>query len=213
MKRPRILLADDHRVVAEGFRKLLEPEFDFVGTAEDGRVLLSAVVELKPDVVLLDISMPHLNGIEAARELRKIAPDVKVVFLTMHANTDYVAEAFRAGASGYVLKHSSGEEVTRAVHEVLEGRSYITPLVTKDVVQTFLDTTTKSGGIEEDLTPRQQEVLRLVAEGRSIKEIASILDISAKTVEFHKSRIMKSIGLHTTAELTQYAIKHGLVSV
>jgi DNA-binding NarL/FixJ family response regulator len=206
------MLADDHRVVVEGFRKILEPEFDLLGMAEDGQALLETAPRLKPDIILLDISMPRVNGIKAARELRKLLPETKLIVLTMHANAEYVAEAFRSGASGYVLKHSSAAEVIRAIHEVWQGRSYVTPLVTKDMVETLLDGAERGRRSSDKLTSRQREVLRLVAEGRSLKEIAATLHISVKTVEFHKSRLMAQVGLRTTAELTQYAIRHGLVS-
>jgi DNA-binding NarL/FixJ family response regulator len=210
MGRPRLLLADDHTLVLEGFRRLLEPEFDLAGTVENGRALLSAAHRLRPDVVLMDISMPGLNGIEAAKRLRKTEPDTKIIFVTMHSDPAYVSEAFRAGASGYVLKRSAASELVTAIQEVLKGRSYVTPLVTKDVLHSFLEDP-KPERPTGRLTSRQREVLQLIAEGHSNKEIATILNISPKTVEFHKSRIFAELGLRTTAELTQFALKHGII--
>ncbi|PYV43338.1 MAG: DNA-binding response regulator [Acidobacteria bacterium] len=215
MKRPTILLVDDHSLVLAGFHKLLETEFDIVGTAEDGRALLEVAPKLKPDVVLLDISMPRMNGIEAGRQLKKSMPEVRLIFLSMHADPMYVTEAFRAGASGYVLKRSAASELLLAIQQVLKGRSYVTPLVTKTVLNTFLSLSPKhrSKSFASDLTPRQREVLQLVAEGNSTKKIADFLNISVKTVEFHKSQIMQELDIHTVAELTRFAIAQGLVSI
>jgi DNA-binding NarL/FixJ family response regulator len=213
MRRPRLLLADDHTLVLEGFRKLLESEFDLVGAVEDGRALVAAAQKLRPDVILLDISMPLLNGIEAARQLKKLVPDTKLVFLTMHADPAYVTEAFRVGASGYLLKRSASSELVNAVHEVLKGRCYVTPLATKDMLDTFLGRAPDLGRLSSELTPRQREVLQLVAEGHSAKEIATILNLSVKTVEFHKARLMRQLGLRGTAELTKYAVQHGIVEL
>jgi DNA-binding NarL/FixJ family response regulator len=215
MKRPTILLVDDHSLVLAGFHKLLESEFDIVGAAEDGRALLEAAPKLKPDIVLLDISMPRLNGIEAARQLKKSMPDVRIVFLTMHADPMYVTEAFRAGASGYVLKRSAASELLLAIQQVLKGRSYVTPLVTKTVLNAFLGPFPKHRpkSFASDLTPRQREVLQLVAEGNSTKKIADLLNISVKTVEFHKTQMMQALDIHTVAELTRFAIAQGIVSI
>lgn len=214
MRQPRVLLADDHSLVLEGFRRLLEPHFELVGMVEDGRALLEAASKLEPDVVLLDISMPLLNGIDAAKQLRKLAPHSKIIFLTMHADPAYVSEAFRVGASGYLLKRSAATELVFAIQEVLKGGYYVTPQVTRGVLEdVFSPSGRDKPSPAHQLTPRQREVLQLVAEGKSIKEIASILDISVKTVEFHKSRIMKELDVRTTAELTQYAIAHRLISL
>lgn len=217
MNRPRVLLADDHTLVAQGIQKLLEPRFELVGTSADGRSLLEDAARLKPDVILLDISMPLLNGIDAARKLRKVAPDAKLLFLTMHADPTYVTEAFRAGGLGYLLKRSAASELVFAIEEVLKGRYYVTPAVAKDVMRPVFDEDAPSRREPPEsaprLTTRQREVLQLVAEGKSIKEIASILDISVKTVEFHKSRIMEELDLHTTADLTKYAVSHGIASL
>jgi len=210
MTKPKLLLADDHSLVIEGMRKLLENRYDVVGTVEDGRALLDSATTLHPDVVLLDISMPLLNGIDAARQLKQQQPDIKLIFLTMHADRTYVNEAFKAGASGYLLKRSAGAELLQAIESVLAGNSYVTPLVAKDLIRIAVDGTGGASSVRDILTPRQREVLQLVAEGHSVKEIASILNISPKTVEFHKTQIMDQLDLHTTAELTKYALAHGL---
>jgi len=216
VKRARILLADDHTLVVEGIRKLLEAQFELVGSVGDGRAAIEATRSLHPDVVVLDISMPLLNGIDAARQLRKVAPDVKIVFLSMHVDPMYVTEAFRAGGSAYLLKRSAASELIFAIEEVLKGRYYVTPAVAKDVLEPVLSERDGPSHPPKDaprLTPRQREVIQLVAEGKAIKEIADILGISVKTVEFHKSRIMEELDRHTTAELTRYAVAHGLVSL
>jgi len=212
MKRPRVLLGDDHTIVLEGLRRILDPYCEIVGTAEDGRALVAAARELKPDVIVADISMPLLNGIEAARQIQKAGNSAKILILTMHPDATYATEAFRAGASGYVLKSSAASELVTAIQEVLKGRVYVTPLVAKDVLHTLLLAPTQPDTKGHDLTARQREVLQLVAEGKAAKEIAGILNVSPRTVEFHKYRIMEQLGLHTTAELTQYAIRHGIVS-
>ncbi len=213
MKRPRVLLADDHKIVVEGLRNLLEPEFELVGTVEDGRALVAAAAELRPDVIVADISMPLLNGIEAARQIKKADSGAKIVFLTMHPDVTYATRAFEAGASGYVLKHSAPSELVTAIREALKGRTYVTPMIAKDVLQSFMDRSHKREDVFHKLTPRQREILQLVTEGRAAKEIASLLNISPRTVEFHKYRMMEDLGLRTNAELIQFAIKHGLASV
>ena len=213
MKKTRVLLADDHTIVAEGLVSLLEPDFDLVGRVDNGRDLLKKAEELSPDVIVTDISMPLLNGIEALRQLKKAKPDVRVVFLTVHADVSYITEAFRAGAAGYVLKQSAAEELRLAIKAVHEGRTYLTPLITKDFLNDILHTGEGVDSVNVTLTPREREVLQLLAEGHAVKEIAAVLDISPRTVEFHKYNIMEKLGLRTTAELTQYAIKHGVVSV
>jgi len=213
MSKTRVLLADDHTIVAEGLRSLLESEFEFVGTVGDGRALLEAARNLKPDVIVADISMPLLNGLDAARQLKRDGVKAKIVFLTMHAEAQLAAEAFRAGASGYVLKSSAGEELIAAIHEVAKGRAYVTPLITKDVLSFLMGAARQGRQPAVKLTPRQREVLQLVAEGRTMKEVASILNISVRTVESHKYEMMEALGVQTNAELVQYAIKIGLVSV
>jgi len=212
MTKTRVLLADDHTIVAEGLASLLEPEYELVGRVQNGRDLLRAAQELDPDVIVTDISMPLLNGIEALRQLKKAKPDVRVVFLTVHADATYVTEAFRAGASGYVLKQSAAEELRSAIRTVHEGGTYVTPLIASELGDLLAADQVKES-LAVVLTPREREVLQLLAEGRSVKEIAAVLDISPRTVEFHKYNVMEKLGLRTTAELTQYAIKHGIVSV
>ena len=211
MTQPRVLLADDHAMVLAGLRKILEPEYDLVGTAGDGRELLELAASLKPDVVVVDISMPLLNGLDAVRQLKKTDSSVKVVFLTMHADVDFATEAFRGGASGYLLKHSAVEELPKAINEALQGRVYITPLVAKGVLSSLMDSPAPTPSQGVDLTSRQREVLQLVAEGRTIKEIAGILNVSPRTFEFHKTNLVKVLGVRTTAELTRYAVKRGIV--
>jgi DNA-binding NarL/FixJ family response regulator len=213
MKKFRLLMADDHTLVLEGLKRILEADFDLVGTAENGRELVRLAEELKPDVVLVDISMPLLNGIDATRQLLKHTPQAKVIFVTMHADADYVAEAFRAGASGYLLKRSAASELVTAIHDVMKGRYYVTPLVTREALSPLFGGPPEPRKLSSTLTSRQREVLQLVAEGSSVKEIASILRVSAKTVEFHKSALMDRLGIHTTAELTRYAIEHGLIAI
>lgn len=210
MKRARILLADDHRMVAEGLRGLLEPEFELVGIVEDGRAMLDAAEKLKPDVVVVDVSMPLLNGIDAVRQLKKKNRDVAVVFLTMHLDVAYAASAFEVGASGYVLKHSAPSELLTAIHSALRGRTYITPMLAGELLQ-YHKTRPKGETDQFDrLTPRQREVLQLLVEGRSAKEVATILNISTRTVEFHKYAIMENFGLKSTADLVRFALEHGI---
>ena len=213
MSKVRILLADDHKMVAEGLRALLEPEFELVGIAEDGHELLDKAEQLKPDVIIADITMPSLNGIDAVEQLKKSGSQAKVVFLTMHHDAMYANRAFEAGASGFVLKHSAPDELLTAIREVLKGRTYITPIIAEELMQTY-----KNGNdIKKDpvrkLTSRQREVLQLLAEGKSAKEIAQSLHISSRTVEFHKYHIMDELGLKTSAEMVQFAIKHGIISI
>jgi DNA-binding NarL/FixJ family response regulator len=204
MKKPRVFIADDHTLILDGIRKLLEPEIDLVGTAQNGRELVSSVCRLKPDVILLDISMPGLNGIEAARRLRKRLPGTKLIFLTMYSDADFIADAFRLGASGYVLKSSAASELLEAIQKAIQGQKYVTPLVR--IPSSLL----QSRRPHEGLTSRQREVLQLIAEGLIPKEIASRLEISVRTVEFHKYSIMEKLGLRTIAELTKYAVRHKL---
>ncbi|MCS6291478.1 MAG: response regulator transcription factor [Nitrospira sp.] len=215
MKRPRVLMADDHSLILAGLRKLVEAECDVVGAVEDGRALVEAAQRLRPDLILLDISMPLLNGLDAARQLRKLLPESKVIFLTMHASPTYATEAFQAGASGYLLKRSAASELGLAIKAVLQGQHYLTPSLTKDVLESVLKPSTGEAvkAASSSLTDRQREVLQLVAEGHGTKEIATILNVSVKTVEFHKARIMQHLDIHTTADLTKYAIAHGLTGL
>ena len=207
-RRTRVLLADDHAIVAEGLATLLKDHFDLVGTVGDGNELIDAARKLRPDVVVADIAMPVLSGLEALRRLKAARSDAKVIFLTMHADAQLASEAFRAGARGYVLKQSAGEELIAAVREVLQGRTYLTPLLTKDVIATLTESTQPAVKV----TPRQREVLRLIAEGRRMKEIAAILELSTRTVETHKYEMMRALKVESTAELVRYAIQIGLVA-
>jgi DNA-binding NarL/FixJ family response regulator len=215
MKKPRVLMADDHSLILAGLRKLVEAECEVVGTVEDGRALVEAAQKLQPDLILLDIAMPFLNGLEAARQLRILAPESKLIFLTMHASPTYAAEAFQAGASGYLLKRSAASELSLAIRSVLHGQYYLTPSLTKDVLDSVLNPSSGERGKPATmaLTARQREVLQLVAEGCGTKAIATTLKVSVKTVEFHKSRIMQQLDIHTTADLTKYAIAHGITSL
>jgi len=217
MTKPRILIADDHSIVLAGLCKLVEAdgEGEVVGTVEDGRALVEEAQKLRPDIILLDISMPLLNGLDAARQIRKLVPECKLIMLTMHASPTYAAEAFKAGVSGYLIKRSAASELKHAIQAVLRGQHYMTPLITKDVLDSALHPPEGSARKRppSTLTPRQREVLQLVAEGKGTKDIASLLKISVKTVEFHKFRIMDELDLHSTAELTKYAIAEGLVSL
>jgi len=207
MPKTTVLLADDHTVVAEGLRSLLESRFDLVGIVHDGRALLEAVGTLSPDVVVTDISMPLLNGIEAIRQIRALRPGTKILVLTMHRDTEMAIEAFRAGASGYMLKISPGEELMAAISSVSEGRPYAAAQLGKDVITLLMEAGRRSGEGSTPLTPRQREVLQLIAEGRTMKEVATILGISPRTAESHKYEIMQVLGVNTTAAMIQYAIR------
>jgi len=209
MPKPRVLLADDHVLVLEGFRRILQEHYELVGTVGDGYALLAAAKTVQPDVVILDISMPLLNGIETAAQLKKICPATKIIIVTMHAGADYVRSAFEAGASAYVLKGSAVDELEQAIRAVLGGLSYITPLITKEMVDVYLSTPSEK---PRGLTPRQREVLQFLAEGRTAKEIANLLHITSRTVEFHKGQIMDHLKLRTTADLIKYALTHGIVN-
>jgi DNA-binding NarL/FixJ family response regulator len=213
MKRPRILLADDHRMMAEGLSSLLAAEFELSGVVEDGRALVEAAKKLRPDVIVADITMPHLNGIDAMAQLKKDSPNVRVVFLTMHQDAVYARRALEAGASGYVLKHSAPAELVMAIRAALEGKTFITPSLTGEVLQAMKRDPKKVKDPVASLTPRQREILQLLAEGRSAKEIAVALGISPRTVEFHKYQMMESLEIQSSAELTHFAIKHGIVAI
>ena len=206
MSRVRVLIAEDHALLLGAFEKLLATEFDVVGVASDGRAAVSAAEHLKPDVAVLDVSMPLLNGLEAGRQIKKLLTDVKLVFITMNEDADLAAEAFRAGASGYLLKRSAASELSTAIHEVMRGRSYVTPLITDGLIGTLMHPGEQRG--QRELTPRQREVLQLLAEGHTMKEVAALLNISARTVAFHKYQMLEQLGVKTTAELIQYALKH-----
>ena len=212
MRRPRVLLADDHRLLREAFAQLLEPGCDVVGAVADGRALLAAAHELRPDIVVLDIAMPLLNGLDAARQLKGLMPEVRLIFLTVSEDPDLAAEAFRAGASGYLLKNSAASELFKAIQEVSQGRSYVTPLATQGLVGSLIRDPGPARGTGQ-LSMRQREVLQLLAEGRTMKEIARILAITPRTVAFHKYRMMEDLGIKTSAELVQFAIKHHIVAI
>jgi len=203
----RILIADDHQLLADACRSLLEPEFQVVGIVTDGRSLVKAAAALKPDIVILDIYMPHLNGLDAGQQIKDKMPSVKLVYLTMSMAADVAAETFRRGASAYVLKQSAGEELLLAVRKVAQGASYLSPLVAKETV-TFLLNTGESFSEEKRITKRQSEVLQLLAEGMSMKQVASVMDVKPGTVAFHKYRMMEMLHIKTNAELLEYAMKH-----
>jgi DNA-binding NarL/FixJ family response regulator len=209
MGRPRVLLADDHTLLLGAFEKLLSPECDIVGQVSDGRALVTAAETLKPDIIVLDISMPLLNGLEAGRQIKLRTRDVRLVFLTMNEDTDLAAEAFRSGASAYLLKRSATSELLTAIHEVMRGHSYITPLITEGLVGALMHGEDRAPG--QELTPRQREVLQLLAEGRSMKQVADLLNLSTRTVAFHKYRMMQQLKVKSNAELVQYAVKHHIV--
>ncbi len=206
----RVLLADDHRIVAEGLKRLLETEFELVGMVENGRALLAAAKELKPDVIVTDISMPELNGIEAFEELKKDNPDVKVVFLTMHHSVVYARRALDAGAHGYVLKHSASEELILAVRAAAAGKTFVTPSIAGEVFQAMRDGGDPNDDPLGNLTLRQREILRLLVDGHSAKAIAARLDISPRTVEFHKYTMIETLGLSTSADLIRFALQNGI---
>jgi DNA-binding NarL/FixJ family response regulator len=208
VSKPRIVIADDHTLLAEAFEKLLAPECDVVARVADGRALIAAVEQFHPDVVVLDMAMPLLNGLDAGRQIKQKHPAVRLVFVTMNEDPDLAAEAFRAGASAYLLKRSAGAELLTAIREAMKGRSYVTPLVTEGMLGLLMSSNVEKA---HQLTSRQREVLQLLAEGKSMKEVAGILNLTPRTVAFHKYRMMEQLKISTNAELIQYAIKHHLV--
>ncbi|ESQ12845.1 MAG: response regulator transcription factor [Thiohalocapsa sp. PB-PSB1] len=214
MARPKVLLADDHPLTRAGMRKILEAGYEITGEVADGRALVRTALELRPDVVVVDISMPNLNGLDAIRLLRKKGVSAKAVVVTMHTSIDFAVQAFRLGATGYVLKIDASGDLSRAVQEALAGRMFISPRMAGDVLAALMEP--RSGASEGDnpwtgLTPREREILQLTAEGRTMAEIGEMLHISARTVEKHKYKAMEKLKLRSTAELIQYAIQHGLV--
>ena len=211
MGRTKILLADDHTLFCNLLRELLEPEFEVVGSVGDGRALLEAVSSLHPDVVLLDIGMPKLNGMDAGRRLKAEYPQIKLIYLTMNNNVEYAREARRIGASGFVLKNTQSSELVRAIRGALRGTSYVAPEIRQAMTEIFLRNP-RAVDRPQHLTDRQREVLQLVAEGRSMQEISNLLKISYRTVRFHKIRIMEELGTSNNADLVKYAMKHGLIS-
>jgi DNA-binding NarL/FixJ family response regulator len=211
MRKPRIILADDHTMLTEAFEGLLSERYQIVDKVADGRSLIKATERHKPDVVVVDVSMPLLNGLDAARQIKISLPDVKIIFLTVNEDSNLVTEAFQCGASGYVLKNSAASELIDAIEQALRGRSYVTPLVTEGMVNAFIKGP-KPGKSSAKLTGRQREVLQLLAEGNSMKQVANILDISPRTVAFHKYRTMEELQIRSNAELIRFAITSNLVS-
>jgi DNA-binding NarL/FixJ family response regulator len=211
MTRPRIILADDHKMLSEAFGKLLASDYDILDSVENGRDLVDAAKREKPDLVIVDISMPKLNGLDAGRQIKLALPDIKIIFLTVNEDPDLVAEAFQSGASGYVLKNCAVSELTDAIEQVLRGRSYVTPLITEGMLDSLINRPNRGNGSAK-LTPRQREVLQLLTEGNSMKQVARILNISPRTVAFHKYRIMDELQVKTNAELIRYAIKNHVVA-
>ena len=209
MAGPRVLLADDHTLLLGAFEKLLSPECEIVGSVSDGRSLVVEAQRLKPDVVVLDIGMPLLNGLDAGRQIKQLQKSIRLVFVTMNEDSDLAAEAFRAGASAYLLKRSAASELLVAIREVMKGRSYVTPLITQGLVGSFLDAAKQKPS--HDLTPRQREVLQLLAEGHSMKQVATLLNVTPRTVAFHKYRMMEQLNIRSNAELIQFAITHHIV--
>jgi DNA-binding NarL/FixJ family response regulator len=211
--RPTVLLADDHRMVAEGLRTLLSAEFDLVGVVEDGVALVEAARSLQPEVIVADITMPRLYGIDARARLSQDDPQVRVVFLTMHQDPAYARRALDAGASGYVLKHSAPAELSAAIWAALQGKTFVTPTLAGELLQARRWEAAPTADPVAMITPRQRDVLRLLAEGRSAKQVAIALGISTRTVEFHKYQMMETLGVRTNAELVHFAIKHGVVEI
>jgi DNA-binding NarL/FixJ family response regulator len=215
MRKSRVLIADDHKIFAEGLKRLLSEDFDIVEIVADGRQLVAAAEKLRPDVIVVDISMPMLNGIDAVQQIKKVQPAIKAVFLTMHPDIAYAVRAFKEGASGYVLKNAVPDELITAIREGLKGKTYVTPMIAGKLMRAY-----ESGSqtqIEIDtvlkLSSRQREVLQLLAEGHSVKEIAFILNISSKTVEYHKYRMMEDLDAKTTADLIRFAVKQGIAGL
>ena len=211
MYRPKTLIADDHAMIRTAFRKLLDQDCDVVGDVGDGWALLDAAPKLRPDIILMDIAMPLLNGLDAGRQLKRIMPNVRVIFLTASEDPDVAREAFRIGASGYVIKNSAASELSLAIHEAMCGRPYLTPLIMHSLAD-LLRREPHEGKPHEHLTVRQREVLQLLAEGYSMKKAASFLRVTPRTIAFHKYRLMDELGLKNNSGLFQFAMKHGLVS-
>ncbi len=217
MDKTRVLLAEDHTIVRKGLRSLLDKEtgIEVVGEAEDGREAIVKAEELHPDVVVMDIAMPGLNGLEATRQIKKRFSDIKIIILTMHANEEYILQSLKAGASGYLIKKAAPAELISAINAVHKGHSFLSPSISRMVIDEYIRRSKEiSEGEEgfEQLTVREREVLQLIAEGRKTREIAELLYISIKTVETHRAHIMNKLDIHSTAELTQYAIRKGIIS-
>jgi DNA-binding NarL/FixJ family response regulator len=211
MTRPKVLLADDHQIMAEGLRSLLEPEFEVVEVVADGRELVAAAKKHRPELIVADISMPSLNGIEAAVQLREAGVTSRVVFLTMHREVAYARRALEAGAFGFVLKHSAPSDLLTALREAQRGQTYVSPMIAGELLESYREASSNTHDELSRLTSRQREVLQLLAEGRSAKEVAAILRISPRTAEFHRARILAALQIQTTTELVQYAIRHNII--
>ncbi len=212
MNKPRAIISDDHRLFLEGLKSIVETKCEIVGTATDGRQIISLADEFDPDIIFLDVAMPLLNGIEAARQIKRNHPQTKIIFVTMQLSREYVREAFESGASGYVVKQSAASELLSAIHDVMQGRFFVSPLITDRFLGRPVAAHENPSKLFSALTARQREVLQLVAEGRSAKEIAALLFISVKTVEFHKKHLMEELNLRSSAELVRYAVEHGWVA-
>ena len=210
MSKPRVIIADDHVLLAEAFEKLLSPECDVVAKVTDGRALVEAARRVHPDLVLLDVAMPLLNGLDAARQIHAISPSIRLIFLTMNDDPDLAAEAFRAGATAYLLKRSPASELLTAIRQAMKSRKYVTPLITEGMLGALMNPM-RGETPRHELTSRQREVLQLLAEGKSMKEVASVLNVTARTIAFHKYRMMEQLNIKTNAELIQYAIRHHLI--
>lgn len=213
MKRLRILLGDDHSLILKGIRGLVESHYEVVGSAEDGQALTEAALRLKPDLVVLDVSMPIMNGIDAGRAIKKALPSTRLVFLSMHANAVYLRKALEAGASGYVLKSGAAEELLAGIEQACRGKVYVSPNFGQDVIEGVQDWRAKGARSSVDLTDRQKQILQLVAEGKQNKEIAEMMHVSVRTVEFHRSRLLTKLGARNVAELTRFAIQQGLIGI
>jgi DNA-binding NarL/FixJ family response regulator len=211
MKPPRVILADDHKLILDALKNLVEPEFEVVGTFVDGLSLLEGAPNLNPNMIVLDIGMPMMNGINAGQRLKQLMPSVRLIYLTMNEDPDMAAEAFRLGASGYLLKKSAGAELVQALRQVVRGGTYVTPLMTKDMVGSFIQNFKRRKSTNH-LTLRQKEVLQLLAEGRSMKEVAFILNVSPRTVAFHKYTMMEHLNIRSSAQLIEYAMRSAVVA-
>ena len=210
--KPRVMLADDHRLLVEAFRKLLDPHYDVVGTVSDGCALVKSALLLKPDVVMIDIAMPLLNGLEAGRQLKRMMPSIKLVFLTMNHDSDLAAEAMRMGASGYLLKNSAASELFQAIEEALKGRSYLTQQIAREMQESFIRDPRPRNERSQLPTPRQREVIQLLVEGKTMKQAAHLLKLTPRTIAFHKYQLMDAMGLKTNADLVQFAIKNKIIA-
>jgi len=211
MRKPSVLIADDHTMVVEAFRKLLEPQYEIVATVADGRSLLEVAPKLRPDVIVIDIGMPLLNGLAAGQRLKQVVPRAKLIYVTMNEDADVASEALRGGASAYLLKSSAASELLKGIHEALRGGSYVTPQIKRAIMDSFVRSPKPRPAVKK-LTARQTEVLQLLAEGRLMKEVGAVLGLTTRTVAFHKYRIMEALGVKTNAELIQFAVKNHVVA-